>query len=130
MVSADEDLIHQVVYNLVENAVKFVNPGGYLEFNYQVQGEMTYISVKNSGEGIPKEEISKVFQRFYKSDRSRSLDKSGVGLGLNIVKTIVNLHHGEVIVRSTEGQFCEFIFTLPSAPAPAKGGDQSPAQKI
>lgn len=130
MVSADEDLIHQVVYNLVENAVKFVNPGGYLEFNYQVQGEMTYISIKNSGEGIPKEEISKVFQRFYKSDRSRSLDKSGVGLGLNIVKTIVNLHHGEVIVRSTEGQFCEFIFTLPSAPAPAKGGDQSPAQKI
>jgi len=123
LVSADEDLIHQVVYNLVENAVKFVNPGGYLEFGYQVQGEMTYISIKNSGEGIPKEEIPKVFQRFYKSDRSRSLDKSGVGLGLNIVKTIVNLHHGEVIVRSTEGQFCEFIFTLPSAPAPAKAGD-------
>ena len=115
MVSADEDLIHQVVYNLVENAVKFVNPGGYIEVSYRTEGKMTHISVKNSGEGISKEEISKVFERFYKTDRSRSQDKSGVGLGLNIVRSIIKLHEGEVIVRSTEGQFCEFTFTLPTA---------------
>ena len=115
MVSADEDLIHQVVYNLVENAVKFVNVGGYIEISYHNEENMTHISVKNSGEGISKEEISKVFERFYKTDRSRSQDKSGVGLGLNIVRSIVKLHGGEVIVRSTEGQFCEFTFTLPTA---------------
>lgn len=115
MVSADEDLVHQVVYNLLENAVKFVNSGGFIEISYRVEPKMTYISVKNSGDGISKEEISKVFERFYKTDRSRSQDKSGVGLGLNIVRSIVKLHDGEVIVRSTEGQFCEFTFTLPSA---------------
>ena len=115
MVSADEDLIHQVVYNLVENAVKFVNTGGFIEISYHNEANMTHISVKNSGEGISKEEISKVFERFYKTDRSRSQDKSGVGLGLNIVRSIVKLHGGEVIVRSTEGQFCEFTFTLPTA---------------
>ena len=58
-----------------------------------------------------------MFERFYKTDRSRSQDKSGVGLGLNIVRSIVKLHDGEVIVRSTEGQFCEFTFTLPTAEA-------------
>lgn len=118
MVSADEDLIHQVVYNLLENAVKFVNAGGFIEVSYHTEGKMTHISIKNSGDGISKEEISKVFERFYKTDRSRSQDKSGVGLGLNIVRSIINLHQGEVIVRSTEGQFCEFTFTLPSAPRP------------
>ncbi len=120
MVSADEDLMHQVVYNLLENAVKFVDHGGYIELSYRTEGNMTYVSVKNSGEGISKEEISKVFERFYKTDRSRSQDKSGVGLGLNIVRSIVKLHQGEVIVRSTEGQFCEFTFTVPSAALPVK----------
>ncbi len=121
MVSADEDLIHQVVYNLLENAVKFVDHGGYIEIGYRTEGPMTYVSIKNSGEGISKEEISKVFERFYKTDRSRSQDKSGVGLGLNIVRSIVKLHDGEVIVRSTEGQFCEFTFTLPTATYPKSG---------
>ena len=97
MVEADEDLIHQVVYNLLENAVKFVNEGGYIEVSYTVEQKRTYIHIKNSGEGIPKEEISKVFDRFYKTDRSRSMDKTGVGLGLYIVRQIVNLHQGEVI---------------------------------
>lgn len=78
MVEADEDLIHQVVYNLLENAVKFVNEGGYIEVSYTVDPKRTYINIKNSGEGIPKDEISKVFDRFYKTDRSRSIDKTGV----------------------------------------------------
>ena len=107
MVEADEDLIHQVVYNLLENAVKFVNEGGYIEVSYTVDPKRTYINIKNSGEGIPKDEISKVFDRFYKTDRSRSIDKTGVGLGLHIVRSIVNLHQGEVIVRSVKGEYCE-----------------------
>lgn len=118
MVSADEDLIHQVVYNLLENAVKFVNDKGYIEVSYRTENKMTYVSIKNSGEGISKDEISKVFERFYKTDRSRSQDKTGVGLGLNIVRSIINLHKGEVIVRSAEGEYCEFTFSVPSAPKP------------
>lgn len=116
MVEADEDLIHQVVYNLLENAVKFVNEGGTIEVSYTVDTKRTYINIKNSGEGIPKDEISKVFDRFYKTDRSRSIDKTGVGLGLHIVRSIVNLHQGEVIVRSVEGEYCEFSFSVATAP--------------
>lgn len=115
MVSADPDLIHQVVYNLVENAVKFVNANGFIEFSYRTEGGFTYVGIKNSGDGIPKEEIPHVFEKFYKSDRSRGLDKNGVGLGLHIVRTIVNLHAGDIIVRSVEGEYCEFEFTLPTA---------------
>ena len=114
-VSADADLIHQVVYNLIENAVKFVNENGYLEFDFTQQNNKTYVSVRNSGAGITQEEITRVFDRFYKSDKSRSLDKNGVGLGLYIVKTILNLHGGEIFIRSEVGKYTEFVFALPSA---------------
>ena len=115
LVEADADLVHQVVYNLVDNAVKFVDQGGYLEFAYWTEGPMTFTSIKNSGEGVAPEEIPKLFDRFYKSDKSRSLDKNGVGLGLSIVKTIVNLHKGEIFVRSEPGKYTEFVFSLPTA---------------
>lgn len=114
MVEADKDLIHQVVYNLTENAVKFVDDGGYIEVIYNAQKDRTYIGIKNSGMGIPKEEIPRVFDRFYKTDKSRGLDKKGVGLGLYIVRSIVHLHKGEIIVRSAEGEYCEFMFSIPS----------------
>ncbi len=117
MVLADVDLIHQVVYNLIDNAVKFVNDGGYIEFSYDVQGDMTFVGVKNSGEGIGKEEATHVFDRFYKTDKSRSLDKSGVGLGLSIVRSVINMHTGEILVRSVEGEYCEFLFSLKTANA-------------
>lgn len=113
MVDADPDLVHQVVYNLIENAVKFVNEDGYLEFGFSSDVKNAYISVKNSGAGLSKEEIPKIFDRFYKTDRSRGLDKNGVGLGLYIVRSIVSLHGGEIIVRSNEGEFVEFVFSLP-----------------
>ena len=70
MVDADPDLIHQVIYNLVDNAVKFVNDGGYLEFSFNVDGNRTFVGIRNSGEGLSKEEIPRVFDRFYKTDRS------------------------------------------------------------
>ena len=115
LVEADADLIHQVVYNLVDNAVKFVDQGGYLEFAYHTEGNMTFISVKNSGAWVAPEEIPKLFDRFYKSDKSRSLDKNGVGLGLSIVKTIMNLHNGDIYIRSEPGQYTEFVFSLPTS---------------
>jgi signal transduction histidine kinase len=113
MVYADIDMIHQVVYNLVDNAVKFVNPNGSLEFSYRSEAGIRYIGIKNTGDGISKAEIQQVFNRFYKSDKSRSLNKDGVGLGLNIVKSIMDMHGGDIIVNSVEREYCEFVFTLP-----------------
>ena len=117
MVQGDSDLIHQVVYNLIENAVKFVNPKGYIEVVYdndRSDGKI-YIGIKNSGAGFAKEEIPKLFERFYKTDKSRSLDKTGVGLGLHIVRSIINLHNSDIIVKNSEGEYCEFGFCLPAA---------------
>lgn len=114
IVSADQDLIHQVVYNLIENAVKFVNPGGVISFGFRAQGGNTYVTIRNSGAGLSREEVQHVFERFYKTDKSRSLDTNGVGLGLYIVRSIVNLHGGEITVRSVEGEYCEFEFYVPS----------------
>lgn len=116
-VEADEELIHQVVYNLVENAIKFSNENGYLEFEFLKENGRLLIGVKNSGEGLSKEEVSHVFDRFYKTDRSRGIDKNGVGLGLYIVRSILNLHKEEIIVKSVQGEYCEFLFTL----RPGKG---------
>ena len=132
LVEADADLIHQVVYNLIDNAVKFVNPGGYLEFAYQEEGGKTFVSVKNSGDGIAPDDIPRLFDRFYKTDKSRSLDKNGVGLGLYIVKTIINLHGGEIFVRSQQGSYTEFVFSLPTSVQKKQGkfrnkGGQTPA---
>ena len=111
---ADNDLIHQVMYNLIENAIKFVNEGGYIEFSFSSVGYMTVISIKNSGEGLSEDELPLVFDRFYKTDKSRGLDATGVGLGLNIVKSIIRLHGGKIMVRSVQGEYTEFVFTVPN----------------
>ena len=120
LVEADPDLIHQVVYNLIENAVKFVNQDGYIAFDFTTKNSMTYICVRNSGAGISKEELPHIFDKFYKYDKSRGLDKNGVGLGLYIVRSIINLHGGDIIVRSAQGEYTEFMFSLPSAKNPSK----------
>ena len=112
-VCADFDLLQQVVYNLLENAVKFTNEGGTLSLRVFHESGRTFLSVRNTGEGIPSTELPHIFERFYKSDRSRSLDKSGTGLGLYLVKTILNLHGGEITVHSMPKEYCEFVFWLP-----------------
>lgn len=113
LVLADPELIHQVLYNLVENAIKFSNQGGYIEFSFEKNPQnRVMIGVKNSGMGLSKEEIPHVFDRFYKTDKSRGLDKKGVGLGLFIVRSIILLHGGDIMVRSVQGEYCEFLFTL------------------
>lgn len=114
-VEADENLIQQVVYNLIENAIKFSNPAGYLSFDFRREGANVHLQIKNSGEGISAEEIPLIFDRFYKSDRSRGQDKSGVGLGLYIVRSIVSLHGGNIFVESVPGEYCAFTVSLPAA---------------
>lgn len=114
MLYADSDLIHQVMYNLIENAIKFVNVGGYIEFSFNPVGYMTVISIKNSGDGLSEDELPLVFDRFYKTDKSRGLDATGVGLGLNIVRSIIKLHNGKIMVRSVQGEYTEFVFTIPN----------------
>ena len=110
---ADNDLVHQVMYNLIENAIKFVDKGGYIEFHFEPEGNMTSISIRNSGEGLSEDELP-LFDRFYKTDKSRGLDKTGVGLGLNIVRSIIKLHGGKIMVRSVKNEYTEFVFTLPN----------------
>jgi signal transduction histidine kinase len=113
-VHADTDAVHQVLYNLMDNAVKFVNPGGKLTVNIELRNKKARISIRNTGEGIPADELPHVFDRFYKSDRSRGLDKTGTGLGLYIAKTNINMHNEEINVQSKQGDFTEFTFTLPT----------------
>ena len=112
VVEADPDMAHQVVYNIIENAVKFTPVGGYISVSHYTEGNMVYVSIRNSGEGIAKEEISRLFDRFYKSDTSRSIDKSGVGLGLHIVKSTLHIMGGDIMVKSVEGEYADFIFSL------------------
>lgn len=107
----DPDGITQVCYNLLDNAAKFAAPGTAIGVTITTKGTKAYISVKNQGETIPPEELSMIFDRFHKSDRSRSIDKEGVGLGLYIVKTILNNHKENITVTSKDG-VTEFVFTL------------------
>ncbi len=115
-VYADSDLIHQVMYNLIENAIKFVNDGGYIRFGFETEGDFVKISIENSGEGLSEDELPMIFDRFYKTDSSRSKDATGVGLGLNIVRSIVKLHGGNIRVTSVKGKYTRFIIDLKSKP--------------
>ncbi len=116
-VYADRDAIHQVLYNICDNAVKFSKPAGTYRITISAKDKKTYVSVWNEGQGIPAEELPYVFDRFYKSDKSRGLDKTGVGLGLYITKTIMDAHNEEIWVKSVWGEYCEFVFTLQSVVA-------------
>nr|WP_319489398.1 HAMP domain-containing sensor histidine kinase [uncultured Caproiciproducens sp.] len=128
-VDGDPDMIHQVVYNLIENAVKFTNEGGYIEIKIIDQLERTSVVIKNSGSGIAPEELSLIFDRFYKTDKSRSQDKNGMGLGLYIVRTIIKLHGGEINVSSVQNEYCQFEFWLPKISEPHQLRD-GPSEQI
>ena len=121
--NADVDLTQQVIYNLTENAVKFVNENGVISYSVNIgEDGMTAICIRNTGEGLKENEISRVFDKFYKTDESRGKDKTGVGLGLSIVRSIIKLHGGTVLVRSVYGEYTEFEFTMPSGTIPLKHG--------
>ena len=112
-VHADQHKIQQVLYNLLDNAIKFSNPESTITIETTPRGDKVYTSVKDYGIGIPKSSINKIWERFYKSDLSRGKDKKGTGLGLSIVKEIIQAHNENINVISTEGVGTEFIFSLP-----------------
>ncbi|MDO4617497.1 MAG: HAMP domain-containing sensor histidine kinase [Lachnospiraceae bacterium] len=112
LVSADVGRIQQVLYNLLDNAIKFSPQDSSIEIETTVRHEKLYISVRDHGVGIPRESIQKIWNRFYKIDASRGKDKRGTGLGLSIVQEIIQAHGQKIDVISTEGAGTEFIFTL------------------
>ncbi len=112
----DPDLMQQVIYNLVENAVKFVNDGGKLSFRFEKQDGICIIGIRNTGEGLKNSEIQQVFDRFYKADSSRGKDTSGLGIGLSISRKIVHLHNGHIVVKSVYGEYTEFQIQIPEDP--------------
>ena len=109
---ASQDMVTQVIYNLIDNAVKFCPEGGTLGLRLKEGGNKIYISVSNEGETIPPDELPLVFDRFHKTDKSRSQNRDGWGLGLYIVKTIVCSHGENISVSSRDGK-TEFTFTMP-----------------
>ena len=112
LVKADMNLIRQVIGNLVENAIKFTNTGGTLAVTVKSARNSAVVSVYNTGCGIAEEEQALIFERFYKADKSRSLNREGTGIGLYIVKDILNRHGRDISVSSKEGEFAEFTFSL------------------
>ncbi len=111
-VKADKGRIQQVIYNLIDNAIKFSKENSYIYIIVKEKGEKAQISIKDTGCGIAKEDIDKIWDRFYKSDSSRGRDKKGSGLGLSITKEVIQAHGENIDVVSTVGVGTEFIFTL------------------
>ena len=111
-VTADMAKIQQVIYNLTDNAIKFSQPYSSIAIETTEKNDKVFISVKDSGIGIPSDSLKKIWERFYKTDLSRGKDKRGTGLGLAIVKEIIQAHDENINVISTEGVGTEFIFTL------------------
>lgn len=112
-VEADSELLFQVAYNLFDNAVKFSNKGGTIRVGMEENEGRVLVSISNTGKGIPEEEIHRIFERFYKVDKSRSEHVKGVGLGLNLARDIVEFHGGEIYAESEPGGFTSFRFWIP-----------------
>jgi len=112
-VCGDEDKMQQVLYNLIDNAIKFSPNNTIIHIKTEERNDKLYTSVKDHGIGIPAESLNHIWERFYKSDASRGKDKKGTGLGLSIVKEIITAHKENITVASTTDVGTEFIFTLP-----------------
>jgi signal transduction histidine kinase len=114
-VNADIDKLQRVIYNLVDNAIKFTGEGDSITIETSIVNKKAFISVVDTGIGMDEESMRHIFERFHKGDKSRGLNKTGMGLGLAIVKQII-VNHGEGIqVYSKEGEGTRFEFTLPLA---------------
>lgn len=110
---ADKSKLNQVIYNLMENAVKYTQSGGLIRVSLSRQGRDAHLVVTDNGPGIPKENLPHIFDRFYRVDKARSREKGGTGLGLSIVHQLVLLHGGAIRVESEEGKGASFIVDLP-----------------
>lgn len=127
LVLGDNDLITQVIYNLLENAAKFATPGSDLYLGLAIKADKAEVCVRNAGPTIAPEDLPKLFERFHKADKARSEDKDGVGLGLYIVKTILEQHHEQIRVTSEFG-LTTFTFTMALA-AEGKMAAKSPYER-
>lgn len=112
-VNADRDLIHQVIYNLVDNAIKFTDENGEISFSLKNENKSLVFTITNTGAGIPQKDLPYIFERFYKVDKARSASKNNTGLGLYIAKTIISAHSGTISVYSRENEFTTFKIILP-----------------
>ena len=112
-VEIDEDKITQVLDNIISNALKYSPEGGQVTFKLQVIGQFVEISIRDEGMGIPKENVAKIFERFYRVDKARSRKMGGTGLGLAIAKEMIEAHKGHIWASSEEGKGTTIFFTLP-----------------
>ena len=112
---ADEESLNQILDNLVDNAVKYTPAGGRIQLRWRSSGESICIEVEDNGNGIPEQDLSRIFERFYRVDKARSRELGGTGLGLSIVKHLVQSMHGTVMAASREGQGTTFTVMLPRA---------------
>jgi signal transduction histidine kinase len=111
LVTGDRDKIDQVVYNLLDNAIKFVGASGFIRIKTRIKGDrVVVVSIFNNGMGIPKEEIKYIWERFHKVDKARSKGE-GIGLGLSIARQIIN-QHGQTIWVESCNEWTELFFTL------------------
>jgi two-component system sensor histidine kinase SenX3 len=112
-VACDRRQLTSAITNLLDNAIKYSDPGAEVEVEFWVRGDDLEVVVRDHGLGIPSEELERIFERFYRVDRARSRDTGGTGLGLAIVRHVAQAHGGEVVVRSQEGEGSEFVLRLP-----------------
>ena len=118
LLDVDPDRVHQVLQNLIDNAVIHVEEGGHIRINTDLEDGYVRVSVSDDGEGIPEKDLPHIFNRFYRVDSSRSRSSGGTGLGLTIAKELVEAHGGEIEVSSERGQGATFSFTLPLQDGP------------
>ena len=130
-VMCDSDMLYQIIYNLVDNAIKFTPELGEITVSIEPTGDgtQTAIKIRNTGAGIPEQDISRIFGRFYKTDKSRSLDRTGTGLGLYIVRSLVKKMDGRLSATSVEGQWTEFCVELRSGEKSEKK-DRAKPQRV
>ena len=115
LVQVDVEKIKQVLVNLLVNAIKYGKEGGEVLVRTYDMDQNVLVEVADNGQGIPQKHMNKIFERFYRVDKSRDREKGGSGLGLSIVKHIIEAHNQSINVRSTEGEGCTFSFTLKKA---------------
>jgi signal transduction histidine kinase len=126
-VRADPERLHQVLFNLVDNAVRFTPPGGEVRISARTDRDRVQVQVTDTGVGIAPEHLPRLFERFYRVDPSRSRDDGGTGIGLAIARSVVEAHGGRISAESEPGSGSTFSFDLPAAGTPVSASERGTA---